>query len=100
MWEKENQKALKKGRGLYRANCIDCGFFNVLDAEIVVRVVRERSGSRVGKLARWADRQIEEGSRLKGNHSAAELARLNRITLSEQIQYGLPCARCGEPLVR
>ena len=100
MWEKENQKALKKGKGLYRAKCIDCGHLNVLDAEIVVRVIRERSGSTAGKLARWADRQIEEGSRMSGNHSAAELAKQNRMTLSNQIQYGLPCANCAEPLVR
>lgn len=100
MWEKENQKALKKGKGLYRSNCIDCGFLNVLDVELVVRVVHERSGSTAGKLARWADRQIEEGARLAGKHSAAELARMNRINLSEQIQYGLPCVSCGEPLVR
>ena len=100
MWEKENQKALKKGRGLYRATCIDCGFLNVLDAALVVRVVRERSGSTGGRLARWADRQIEEGSRMTGNHAAAELARANRLSLSEQIQYGIPCASCGEPLVR
>ena len=100
MWEKENQKALKKGKGLYRANCIDCGFQNVLDAALVVRVIQERAGSTAGKLARWADRQIEEGSRMTGNHSAAELARMNRMNLSQQIQYGLPCANCGEPLVR
>jgi hypothetical protein len=100
MWEKENQKALKKGKGLYRANCIDCGFLNVLDAGLVVRVIQERSGATAGKLARWADRQIEEGARLAGKHSAAELARMNRMNLSEQIQYGLPCAGCGEPLVR
>ena len=30
----------------------------------------------------------------------AELAKQNRMTLSNQIQYGLPCANCAEPLVR
>ena len=99
-FEKENRKALKKKRGLYRCHCVDCGYLNVVDVQIMIRVIHERQGTRAGRLARWSDRQIEEGSRLTGRHAAAEAARLNRENLSQQIQGGIPCAMCGRPLVR
>lgn len=99
-YEKENQKALKKKRGLYRANCLDCGYLNVIDVQILIRVINERQGTRSDKFARWADRQIEEGSRMTGRHAAANAARLNRENLSQQIQGGIPCTMCGLPLVR
>jgi len=98
-WDKENRKALRKGKGLYRANCRSCGYLNVVDAGLLVRVINERAGTRRGKIARWSDRQIEQGSRLTGKHAAAEVARANRIHLSSMIQSGVPCSSCGTPIV-
>jgi len=99
-FDKENRKALKKKRGLFRSHCLDCGYLNAVDVQLMIRVLNERQGTRAGRLARWADRQIEEGSRLTGRHAAAEAARLNRENLSRHIQGGIPCAMCGMPLMR
>lgn len=95
-YEKQNEKALKKKRGLFWSRCIDCGTVQSNDVKEVIRAHHVLAGNKWGKLFRAREAAIESGNRLTGDHAAAELAKQNR----QRLDGLMPCIACGRPLAR
>lgn len=99
-FQKENEKIYKKGRGTVRERCQSCGEINAIDVSLLSQVVHRRSNSTRGRMEAWADRQIEGGARMTGNHTAAEMSRANQMHIANLVSSGLPCVACGAPMIR
>lgn len=98
-FQKENEKVYKRRHGTVRERCPSCGEFNSIDVALLEQVLHRRSNSTRGRMEAWADRQIEAGARMTGNHAAAEMSRANQMNIANLVTAGFPCASCGAQLL-
>ena len=99
-FQRENEKVYKRGRGTVRERCNECGEINAIDLTLLTQVLHRRANTARGRIDAWADRQLEGGARMTGNHTAAEMSRANQMHIANLVTTGFPCAHCGAPLVR